>query len=178
MRQAAVEALGELGDPAALDALAGALFDGDESVREAAAEALGSGSAERGLPEAVEWCKQFLFGLQPLTVVITRLDAYYARPDRGQASSDTLIARIKRLSSFGARSRTRLPVWVIGVGGYSYLPKDTPVQAQASELVRWETLPMARLLRNAGADVLHWDPSHERFATALLRHMHSARAHR
>ena len=50
VRQAAVEAPGELGDPAALDALVEAASDEDTGVRQAAVEALG----ELGDPGALD----------------------------------------------------------------------------------------------------------------------------
>ncbi len=52
---------------------------------------LQAGSFRQDLSTAVEWCKSFLFRLQPQVFVITRLDAHYYRPGPGRASFEGLL---------------------------------------------------------------------------------------
>lgn len=132
---------------------------------------LQTSDTEEGLPAAAEWCKHSLLHLQPESIVITRLDAYFARPMAGKPSFQSLLAGVKRLAATKGRGQLRRPVSVFSVGGYAYYSGADALEARTADLVRWETQPLARRLRRSGATVLQWDSSREQFATVLLRHL-------
>ncbi|MCI0438107.1 MAG: DUF58 domain-containing protein, partial [Chloroflexi bacterium] len=132
-------------------------------------------STAEPLLAAIERCKHSMFHLQPETVIITRLDAYFARATKEHPSFDSLREGVKRLTSTWGRRRLRRPVWLVSVGGFAFQTRETAIEAQTSDLIRWEVQPLARQLRRVGAAVLQWDPSREAFATVLLRHLHTSK---
>jgi len=112
------------------------------------------------LPEAVERCKGYLLGSNPLCVIVTRLDS----PDAG-----SLLEGTKKLSALRGRSRKKLPLVVISVAGYTTIPTRGEYEAHAAVLLRVQTRPLVSLLRRMRASVLEWDPKRESFGVALMR---------
>ena len=128
------------------------------------------GPPEQDLLRSVEWCKSFLFRLRPQVFIITRLDAHYPRPGDDTEQLDRLTTAVTRLTALRARSRRGGRVRVIHV--------HPPAEQHAGEspvetvdLARWETRATTTALQQAGAAVMDWDPSGERFITTLVRHM-------
>ena len=135
---------------------------------------LRSGPPREDLLQAVEWCKGFLFRLQPEVFTITRLDIHYTRPGEGSQSSDRFTTAIRRLMALRTRSGRGGRVRVVHVGSGQ---RDVG-EAQAPggpELSQWEARPMAAALRRSGADVIEWEPDREDFIAALVRHMNAYR---
>ncbi len=87
---------------------------------------LKSGPARHDLLQSVEWCKGFLFLLQPKVFIITRLDVHYPRPGEATASLDRFTAAIKRLTALRTRSKRRGRVRVVHVSPRG-LHSDSPL---------------------------------------------------
>lgn len=118
---------------------------------------------------SVEWCKSFLFRLQPHVFIITRLDAHYPRPGESAESIDRITTAVRRLTTLRARSRRKSRVRIIHVNPAPHLVTALPSALHnASE---WESMSLMAEVRKAGAAVMDWDPSRERFITNLVRHM-------
>ena len=128
------------------------------------------GPPEQDLLRSIEWCKSFLFRLRPQVFIITRLDAYYPRPGEDTEQLDRLTTAVKRLTALRARSIRQGRVRVIHVSPPSELYTGSAVAEQA-DMSRWETRATMAALQQAGAAVMDWDPSGERFITTLVRHM-------
>ena len=52
-------------------------------------------------------------------------------------------------------------------------PDETSLDVHSQDLMRWESRPVFRTLRRAGATVMDWNPNREEFALVLMRHLHS-----
>ena len=128
------------------------------------------GPPEQDLLRSVEWCKSFLFRLRPQVFIITRLDAHYPRPGEDTEQLDRFTTAVTRLTALRARSRRGGRVRVIHVNPPSQLQAGGFVDEQA-DMSRWETRATMMALQQAGAAVMDWDPSGERFITTLVRHM-------
>ena len=133
------------------------------------------GPPKQDLLQAVEWCKSFLFRLQPEVFTITRLDVNY--PGRGEngPSLDGFHAGIKRLVSLRPHSRRLNRVRVVHLEPKGYHRAMSPLEIQAQGLMQWEVQPIYASLRRAGALVLPWDPAQENFTTALIRNLNIQR---
>ncbi len=128
------------------------------------------GPPEQDLLRSVEWCKSFLFRLRPQVFIITRLDAHYPRPGDDTDQLDRLTTAVTRLTALRARSRRGGRVRVIHV----HPPAEQQVgesPVETVDMARWETRATMTALQQAGAAVMDWDPSGERFITTLVRHM-------
>ena len=128
------------------------------------------GPPEQDLLRSVEWCKSFLFRLRPQVFIITRLDAHYPRPGEDADQLDRFTTAVTRLTALRARSRRGGRVRVIHVSPPSQLHTGGYGDEQA-DMSRWETRATMMALQQAGAAVMDWDPSGERFITTLVRHM-------
>ena len=133
------------------------------------------GRPNEDLLQAVEWCKSFLFRLQPEVFAITRLDVHYPRQGERGPSLDGFSAGIKRLISLRPHSRRLNRVRVVHLEPQSYHRAKTPLEIGAQGLMRWEVQPIYASLRRAGASVLPWDPGQENFTAALMRHVNTYR---
>jgi len=115
------------------------------------------------LPQAIERCRTYILGHNPLCVIITRLDTQYSQ----QVEEGT--KRIRALRS-GWRRR-ELPVIVVSIAGYDAIVPENQYEENAAAFMRLETHQRTSSLRHLGASVLEWNPRKEVFATALLRHV-------
>ncbi len=113
-----------------------------------------------GLSQAVDRCKRYILGYNPLCIIITSLD---------DQSSDSLIKGVKRIVMLRGRMRRKLPVMVIGIDGHSLIPQAGEYEANAVDLLRLETRPTVRTLRALGSSVLEWNPRQQSLGTVLLR---------
>ncbi len=127
------------------------------------------------LLQAVEWCKSFLFRLQPEVFTITRLDVHYPGRAGSGPSLDEFNAGIKRLVSLRPHSRRLNRVRVVHLEPQGYHRVKTELEIQAQGLMRWEVQPIYAALRRAGASVLPWGPGRENFTTTLIRHLNTQR---
>ena len=135
---------------------------------------LKAGPPRQDLMQSVEWCKDFLLRLQPEVFIMTRLDVFYARPGEDTSPQERLISAVKRLTALRRRSRRPGMVRVIHVSPReSRLHADRPFEGAG--LGQWESAALASDLRRSGAHVIDWEPSHEDFISALVRHMHAYR---
>ena len=133
------------------------------------------GQPNQDLLQAVELCKGFLFRLQPEVYIITRLDVHYPRGEAGSPHPDGFIAGIRRLVSLRPRSRRTNQVRVVHLESEGYQRPQTPMEAQALELMRWEVRPVHEAIRRSGASVLRWAPLQQHFASAFLRYLNTGR---
>ena len=133
------------------------------------------GPPRQDLLQAVEWCKSFLFRLQPEVYTITRLDVHYPGGAGSGPSLDGFNAGVKRLVSLRPHSRRLNRVRVIHLEPQGYHRAATGLEIQAQGLIRWEVQPIYASLRRAGASVLPWDPGRENFTTTLIRHLNTQR---
>ena len=127
------------------------------------------GPPNQDLLRSVEWCKSFLFRLQPHVFIITRLDAHYPRPGENAESLDRMTTAVRRLTALRARSHRRSRVRVIHVNPDPQLATALPGGLQ--NVSEWESRALLSQVLKAGAAVMDWNPSRERFVTNLVRHM-------
>lgn len=121
---------------------------------------LGASQGGDDLPRAVDTCRRFILGYNPLCIVVTRLDSQF---------SDSLTHGVKKMVLLRGGLRRRLPIMVIGVDGYEIIPRNGEYEDNAVRLLHLETRPSVRKLRALGSSVLEWNPRRESFGTALLR---------
>lgn len=127
---------------------------------------LRTGPPDQDLLQCVERCKSFLFRLRPDVFIITRLDALYSMPGEDTGSFDRFRAAVQKLTSLRSHSRQLGRVRVVHVE-----PQEESSASQGLGLAKWETRVVARDLRNAGADVIEWEPAREEFMSVLVRHV-------
>ncbi len=111
-------------------------------------------------PLAVEKCKRYILGYNPLCVIITRLDNRFA---------SNIITGVKVLGRIKGPRRRKSPVMVVNIPGYAMVKGDTDIDDNAVLLMQLHSRPQAMQLRALGAVVLNWDPFKENLNAALLR---------
>jgi uncharacterized protein (DUF58 family) len=115
-------------------------------------------------PKAVEKCRRYLLGYNPLCVVVTRLDS-----DHNQA----IIQGVNKLRLLRGRRRRKLPVMVVSVPGFHVMPRHDEYDENSAFMLRLRTRPYSQQLRRMGVSLLEWNPRRENFSTALLRQVKS-----
>ncbi len=128
------------------------------------------GPPEEDLLQAAERCKSFLFRLQPIVFIITRLDIHYARPGETSGSLDRFKTAVTRLASLGAAPGRNNQVRVVHVD-----PRESTRTSQGLGLTGWETRLVAKEMKEAGAYVIEWEPTREEFTSVLARHVETYR---
>lgn len=121
-----------------------------------------SGNKTDEFPVAIEKCRRYILGYNPLCVVVTRLDSRHY---------ESLLLGVKKLRQLRGRQRRKLPVMVINVPAYNILAGDGEFDANTQLLMQLNTRPRELHLRRLGTSVLDWNPKKENFGTALLRLM-------
>jgi uncharacterized protein (DUF58 family) len=111
-------------------------------------------------PRAIEKCRRYLLGYNPLCIIITRLDS-----DAG----NTIVRGVTKLRQLRGRRRRKLPVMVINIAGYHVIPKLDRYDENTSTMLQLHNRPLVQQLRRLGTAVLEWNPGQENFSTALLR---------
>ena len=124
------------------------------------------GPARQDLLQSVERCKSFLYRIKPDVFIITRLDVHYVRPGEDAARLERLKAAIRGLISLRPRSMGPSRVRVVHVE-----PQEAQAPSNGLGLTRWETVHVARELRDKGASVIEWEPEREEFTSVLVRHI-------
>ena len=133
------------------------------------------GPPNQNLLQAVEWCKGFLFRLQPEVYIITRLDVHYPREAAASSYLEGFVAGIRRLVALNPRFRHRNRVRVVHLEPRGYQSAQTSMELQTQELMRWEVLTTYEAIRRSGASVMRWDPQQQDFASALLQQLNTGR---
>lgn len=113
-------------------------------------------------PLAVEKCREYILGYNPLCVIITRLDNRF---------SGNIVSGIKILRHFKGRQKRRLPIMVINIPGYSMLAGQGEYDENAAMMMQLTTRPRIQQIRALGAAVLSWNPLKENLSAALLKSM-------
>ena len=111
-------------------------------------------------PKAIEKCRRYLLGYNPLCIIITRLDS---------EAGNTIVQGVTKLRQLRGRRRRKLPVMVINIAGYHVIPKLDQYDENTSTMLRLHNRPLVQQLRRMGTSVLEWNPGQENFSTALLR---------
>jgi len=111
-------------------------------------------------PRAIEKCRRYLLGYNPLCIIITRLDS---------EAGNTIVHGVTKIRQLRGRRRRELPVMVINIAGYYIIPKLDRYDENTSTMLRLHNRPLVQQLRRLGISVLEWNPSQENFSTALLR---------
>ena len=111
-------------------------------------------------PRAVEACRRYLLGYNPLCIVITRLDS---------SGDSSIVEGITKLRRLRGRKRRKIPVIVINVPGYHLVPRHDTYDDNAALFLKLESRPLAMQVRRLGASLLEWNPKKENFSTALMR---------
>ncbi len=130
------------------------------------------GPARQDLSEAVEWCKSFLYRLQPEVYAITRLDVHYPRDGSQSQSIDGFVTGIKRLVALRSRTRRLNPVRVVHVESAGIRQGDVSVESHTQDLLRWEARLLHKPIREVGASIVAWDPAKQDFTTTLMQHIY------
>lgn len=131
------------------------------------------GPARQDLSQAVEWCKSFLYRLQPEVYAITRLDAYYPRSQAPGQSMEGFIAGIRRLVGLRRRSRSLNPVRVVHMEAAGLRRGSTDLEERTLALMQWEARQLYEPIRSVGASVITWNPAEQDFTTMLLKNLYS-----
>lgn len=121
---------------------------------------LKASTSDEDLTRAIDKCRRYILGYNPLCIVVTRLDSEYP---------GSLVDGAKKLALLRGRLRKKLPFMVISVAGYDVIAPHGPYDETAVNLRRLETRPTVRRLRALGSSVLEWNPRRTDFGTALLR---------
>lgn len=111
-------------------------------------------------PKAIEKCRRYLLGYNPLCIIISRLDTRY--------NSD-IVRGVGKLRLLRGRRRRKLPVMVVSVAGYNVIPRLDEYDENSALMLQLQTRPQSQQLRRLGASLLEWNPRKENFSTALLR---------
>lgn len=114
------------------------------------------------LPRAINKCRRYILGYNPLCIVITRIDSGF---------TDSLISGAKKLIILRGRVRRRLPIMVISIAGYNLIPRSGKYDDNAAMLRHLELRPLVRRLHGLCGSVLEWNPRREEFGSTLLRHL-------
>jgi uncharacterized protein (DUF58 family) len=118
------------------------------------------GNRPAELLTAVETTRDYVLGYNPLTVVVSTIDAQ---------SGQTMEAAVRRLRQMYGRRR-RPSIMIIGIDAYGMVPHEFEYESTVSELTMLETRPTVRRLRNYGANVVEWHPAKQTFSSAFSRH--------
>ncbi len=116
------------------------------------------------LPGAIEKCRRYLLGYNPMCVIVSRLDTKY---------SGDIIRGVTKLRMLTGRRRRKLPVMVVSVPGYNIIPRLDEQDDNSALMLQMETRPVSLRIRRMGASLLEWNPRRENFSTALLRQVKS-----
>jgi uncharacterized protein (DUF58 family) len=111
-------------------------------------------------PRAIEKCRPYLLGYNPLCIIISRLDTGY---------SGDLARGVGKLRLLRGRRRRKLPVMIVSVAGYNIIPRLNEYDENSAMMLQLQTRPQAQQLRRMGASLLEWNPRKENFGAALLR---------
>ena len=87
-------------------------------------------------------------------------------PGEAAGSLDRFKTAVQRLTALRTHSRQSGGVRVVHVN-----PQETPSESQGLGLARLEAQVVARGLRDAGADIIEWEPAREEFMSVLVRHI-------
>jgi len=109
------------------------------------------------LLRAVETTRDYVLGYNPLSVVITTLDA------RSGRVVETAVHRLRQMYS----RRRRPSIMVIGIDAYSLIPREK--DDALLPILRLQGRPLVRRLRNYGANVVEWHPAQESFSSVFSR---------
>jgi uncharacterized protein (DUF58 family) len=113
-------------------------------------------------PIAVEKCRGYMLGYNPLCVIVTGLDNRH---------SESIVKGAKKLRVLRGRQKRKLPVMVVNVAGYNVMPARNEYETHNPVIMKLSTRPRIMQLRRLGASVLDWNPRKESFGTALLKLM-------
>ena len=130
------------------------------------------GPARQNLAEAVEWCKSFLYRLQPEVYAITRLDVHYPRDGVPSCTIDEFVTGLRRLVALRPRSRGINPVKVVHIEATGITQGENTLDAHTQSLMRLEAQLLYKPIRDVGATVVAWNPNQEDFTTALMKHIY------
>jgi uncharacterized protein (DUF58 family) len=111
-------------------------------------------------PKAIEKCRRYLLGYNPLCIIVTRLDTQY---------NNDIVRGVTKLRLLRGRRRRKLPVMVISVSGYNIIPRLNEYDDNSTLMLQLQSRPQTLQLRRLGASLLEWNPRRENFSTALLR---------
>jgi uncharacterized protein (DUF58 family) len=109
---------------------------------------------------AVEKCRRYILGYNPLCVILTRLDS---------RNSDNILLGVKKLRALRGRQKRKLPVMVIHVPGYRIVADHGEFAECARTLSELNTRPRVQHLRNLGSTVMEWNPRRETFSASFFK---------
>jgi uncharacterized protein (DUF58 family) len=111
-------------------------------------------------PLAVEKCRRYILGYNPLCVIVTGLDNRH---------SESIVKGTRKLRLLRGRQKHKLPVMVINIAGYNVMLAGNDYEANNPVIMKLNTRPRLTQLRRLGASILDWNPHKESFGTALLK---------
>jgi uncharacterized protein (DUF58 family) len=112
------------------------------------------------LTKAIEKCRRYLLGYNPMCIIISRLDTRH---------NNDIVRGVTKLRLLRGRRTRKLPVMVVSVAGYNIIPRLDGYDDNSALMLQLQTRPQALQLRRMGASLLEWNPRQENFSTALLR---------
>jgi uncharacterized protein (DUF58 family) len=121
---------------------------------------LDPGQRSDELLSAIEKCRSYILGYNPLCIIVTRLDNRF---------SENVILGVKKLRQLRGRQRRKLPLIIINVAGYYVIPSRQKYDDNALRLLQLRTRPTILRLRRLGASLLDWNPRQEIFSTAFMK---------
>lgn len=125
-------------------------------------------SHEEPLRNAVDKCRRYMIGSNPLCIVITTLAE---RAESNELSN--IVEGVKEIAKFSKKkTRNTPPILLVNVLGYYFIAKS-PEKRMAANILQLEESPTKRRLRRNGAIVVDWDPTEEKLMKVLLKEVKS-----
>jgi uncharacterized protein (DUF58 family) len=115
---------------------------------------------EESLREAVQRCKPYLTGSNPLCIVITTLN---------REGKYDIIEGAKELAKYSRLvTKRNVALFVINIVSYHFAAK-TPAETIGAEILQTNAFPIKARLRKTGAVVVDWNPLEQPLAKVLLK---------
>jgi uncharacterized protein (DUF58 family) len=115
---------------------------------------------KESLREAVQRCKPYLTGSNPLCIVITTLS---------REGKYDIIEGAKELAKYSRLvTKRNIALFVINIVSYHFAAKS-PAEIMGAEILQTNTFPIKAALRKTGAVVVDWNPLEQPLANVLLK---------
>lgn len=119
---------------------------------------------EQPLRRAVEKCRSYMLGSNPLCIIITTLAE---RSSSHELSN--IIEGVKEIAKYSKKqTKNSPPMLLINVLGY-YFVANSPEKRMTADILHAEENTTKRKLRRKGAIVVDWDPTKEKLIQVLLK---------
>jgi len=113
---------------------------------------------EEPLKKAIEKCRHYIFGTNPLSIVITTLT---------RSSASEIVEGVKELSKYCKKAR-RPSILIINILDYHFAVRK-PQEELAARMLQIRDYSIKKALRRSGVVVIDWNPLKESLMNVLIR---------